>query len=258
MTLFEIDQHKRKIAVHFSKAAASYALHNNLQAQCARRLLAMLPIATGVSLDAGCGPGINTATLKQRASHYIGLDLAPGMLNQAQVNFPDDVFVLADVERLPLHPSCIETVFANLALQWVNDLAATLNQFMHCLKPSGQMVFSTVLGNSMVPLGSVFEQVTGLKRHNDFMTGQQLQEILAGLSRVRWQLQTQTIKVPYLSLRDMLADLKGVGATYNKNGSRYLRKTELIAAEKAIESYREVDGSLYLCWQIGFCRLIKN
>src|SRR5690606_30841247 len=129
--------HKQKIAAHFSRAAQSYQHHNGLQRWCANRLLNWLPASTGVTADIGCGPAVNTDALLARTNHYIGLDIASGMLSEAQHHYPRNIWLRADLEQLPFAEAAIDTIYANLAVQWADDLTATLNQWLHVLRPSG-------------------------------------------------------------------------------------------------------------------------
>lgn len=251
--------HKSKIAQHFSRAATSYCNHNSLQRQCAETLLQMLPQNSGVTVDAGCGPGVNTLALQRRASHYIGLDFAAGMLQQAQAGYADgSSWVQADIEALPFAERSIDTIYANLAVQWVTDLPRTLQQVVDCLKPSGRAVLSTVMDGSLAPLGGCFQRVTGNVRHNKFIDTQQLDACLKGLKGVTWRCTQQSIAVPYQQVRDMLHDLKGIGANYTLHQTRRLTKSQLSAVETAMEAHRSTDGALFLHWKIAFVELIKG
>lgn len=258
MLAYSNNAHKSKIAQHFSKAATSYCDHNSLQRQCAETLLKNLPQNTGVTVDAGCGPGVNTPALQQRASHYIGLDFAAGMLQQAQAEYSDGCWVQADIEVLPFAPSSIDTIYANLAVQWVTDLPHTLQQLVDCLKPSGRAVLSTVMDGSLAPLGGCFQRVTGNVRHNKFIDNRQLNACLKHLQGVTWRCTQQGIAVPYQQVRHMLHDLKGIGANYTLHQTRRLTKSQLSAVESAMEAHRSSDGVLYLRWEIAFIELIKS
>lgn len=256
--------HKQHIANRFSKAAAIYTQHNRLQQQCAEQLQAWLRPELGVVLDAGCGPAVNTQVLHERADTYVGFDLSAGMLAQAQQCFPTLQWVQGDIEQVPFAASSIDTLFMNLAVQWVGDLRATLGQLLHCLKPRGQVVLSTILDGSMAPLGTCFKQVTGHPHHNQFMTEQQLHLSLADLkaqfadSGLQTRVEIKPISVSYLTLRDMLYDLKGIGANYQPRGQQPLTRAQLRAVEQELESFREADWRLPLNWKIAFVELLKG
>lgn len=263
-----LNQHKLRLAQSFGKAALCYTQHNRLQQQCAERLLAKLPPTLGRVLDGGCGPAVNTATLAERSRAYVGFDLSEGMLAAAKAEFPAMTWVQGDLEQLPFADDSFDHIFINLALQWSSDLHTTLTQLMRCLKPQGRLVFSTVLDGSMAPLGTVFKAVTGHARHNSFCALGHLQNVVRHVSgrgvvkgvengSVKAGVQTAKLAIPYLNLRDMLHDLKGIGANYQPAGHQPLTRAQLAATEDALENYREDDGKLYLHWHVAFVEITK-
>ncbi|CUA82854.1 methyltransferase domain-containing protein [Pseudidiomarina woesei] len=257
--------HKLQIAQSFGKAARCYTQHNRLQQQCAATLLQGLPSSLGVVLDAGCGPAVNTQALCARAQAYYGFDLSAGMLAQAQEQFPQHKWLQGDLEQLPFAPESFDQIYVNLALQWTDNLTIVLKQLIHCLKPHGTLVFSTVLDGSMAPIGPMFQRVTGHRHHNQFLRTSELltclQQAIAEVGASRACLakfQTEQIAIPYASMRDMLYDLKGIGANYQPAGRARLTREQLRRVETGLESYRENDGMLYLQWRIGFVTITKN
>ena len=257
--------HKVRIAQSFGKAARCYTQHNRLQQQCAETLMQSLPTSLGVVLDAGCGPGVNAQVLSARAVAYYGFDLSAGMLAQAQEQFPQLSWLQGDLEQLPFAPESFDQIYVNLALQWADNLASVLHQLIHCLKPGGTLAFSTVLEGSMAPLGSLFRRITGHSHHNQFLPKSELltclQQAIAeigapsvGLTKFH----TEHIDIPYMSMRDMLNDLKGIGANYQPAGRARLTREQLRRVEEGLECYRETDGMLYLHWHIGFVNITKD
>lgn len=257
-------QHKAQIAHSFGKAARCYTQHNRLQQQCAETLLQSLPKNLGVVLDAGCGPGVNTQALSTRAEIYYGFDLSAGMLAQAQEQFPCQNWLQGDLEQLPFVPESFDHIYVNLALQWTENLVSALQQLIRCLKPGGTLVFSTVLDGSMAPLGPLFGRITGHCHHNKFLSQTELvqgvQQAIATVEPAALccpKFRFEQISIPYVGMRDMLYDLKGIGANYQPAGRERLTRQQLIRVEEALEGYRETDGMLYLHWHIGFVSLSK-
>ncbi|MBR9906583.1 MAG: methyltransferase domain-containing protein [Gammaproteobacteria bacterium] len=257
--------HKVRIAQSFGKAARCYARHNRLQQQCAETLLHRLPNRLGVVLDAGCGPGVNAQALSARAACYYGFDLSAGMLAQAKEHFPQHTWLQGDLEQLPFAAECFDQIYVNLALQWADNLAGVLHQLIQCLKPGGTLVFSTVLEGSMAPLGPLFRRVTGHSHHNQFLPKPELlmclQQVTAQARAVdacTTKFHTEHIGIPYVSMRDMLYDLKGIGANYQPAGRARLTREQLRQVEDGLECYRETDGMLYLNWHIGFVSITKS
>lgn len=254
----EKSEHKQKIAAHFSRAAQSYQHHNGLQRWCANRLLNWLPASTGMTADIGCGPAVNTDALLARTNHYIGVDIASGMLSAAQSKYPENTWIRADLEQLPFQEAAIDTIYANLAVQWADDLAATLKQWLQLLRPSGCIVASTVLSGSLSPLANYFQQYTGAKRHNRFYSTTTLHQILSALDGVSVQFEVEQVTMPYQSVRSMLYDLKGIGANYQPQPQQPLTRKNLSQVEEAMEIHRTHDGMLPLTWSIGFIKLTKG
>ena len=251
--------HKLEISQHFSRAAVGYTQHNELQRQCAAYLLAQLPAEElGVTLDIGCGPGVNSEVLQQRASHYVGMDLAVGMLQQAQQRLPALHWVQGDMEHLPLAPASVHTLYANLALQWADQPLAALRQWVACVKPQGRIVASTVLQGSLQPLSGYLLRYTGHRRHNSFLTYQELQQQLALLNGVAITVEQQTMTVRYPTVLAMLHQLKGIGANYQYHARPGLTKGQLQRVATAMEIHRDPQGLLPLHWQIAFITLRKT
>lgn len=249
---------KVRVARQFSKAAASYSQHDYLQRRSGDALLQRLPPHSDVLVDLGCGPGSMTNALQVRCSHYLGLDLAMGMLQQARRQ-EQAAFAGADMDQLPLHPGSVDTIFSNLTLQWSNDLHATLTGALDALRAGGNLLFSTILDGSMAPLSTIFAEVDNRPHMNSFLTAERVRGVLAGLPDCSWELTELPLRVSYNSLTDMLRDLKGIGANYTARESQGLFTRRRFARwEAATEKYRESDGKLYLYWHIGLVSIRKR
>jgi malonyl-CoA O-methyltransferase len=243
---------KQRVAQQFSRAARSYAEHDQLQRCCAQALLEYLPKHCESLVDIGCGPASHSALLAQCTDFYLGMDIAPGMLSQAQQCQPQLHWLLADVEQLPLRANSVEVIVANLALQWCNHLAASLRECARALQTNGQLLFSTVLAGSMQPLMRSMQQLDGQTHHNRFLTAQQLADQLAQVHGMHWQTQYQHFCVSYNSLTAMLADIKGIGANYTARvHSGYFGKARWQALETLMETHRTNQGVLDLHWDIA-------
>src|SRR5689334_21884840 len=104
---FRLD--RRAVRDSFDRASSNYEAAAVLQAGVADELLSRLDpfdFRPSVVLDLGAGPGRATAMLKRkyRQALVIALDLAPGMLQQAQRHqrlFQRFQRVCADANRLP-------------------------------------------------------------------------------------------------------------------------------------------------------------
>lgn len=243
---------KLRVAQQFSRAAERYAEHDLLQRLTGQALLAELPAQYQSVVDIGCGPASHSESLAQRSDCYLGLDLAPGMLAQAQQVQPNLQWVLADAEQLPLQANSVAVIFSNLALQWCNHLSRALQQCADALQPQGQLVFSTVLSGSMEPLVGAMRQLDGQVHHNRLLTEQELAQQLARVPNVHWQQRRQQFAIRYTSLTEMVADLKGIGANYTAGGSRgYFGRSRWRALETLLDTQRDENGLLIMNWSIA-------
>lgn len=88
--------------------------------------------------DLGCGPGNSTAMLLQRfpAASVTGIDNSPAMLQAARKAAPGAAYVEADIRTWqPDAPA--DLLFANAALQRVDDHVGVMQRLLAGLKPGG-------------------------------------------------------------------------------------------------------------------------
>lgn len=251
---------KKRVAQQFSKAATTYARHNELQRDCAETLLSQLGKNAGRLLDAGCGPAAMTAALLPHCREYLGVDLAPGMLQQAQQQFPQQQWLLADIERLPLAAGQFDTVVANLVVQWCDDLTQVLTELLRVTKPGGRVLCTTVLAPSMEPLMSTWRNLDGGTHSNKFLSLHSCEQSLRRLPEnlaAQSQVSVSNFRYWYPSVLQMLRDLKGIGANYTVRNatpaltSRGLAQLELSMREHALAE----PGKLPMDWTIGVIEL---
>lgn len=99
-------------------------------------------------LDLGCGPGVSALELARRLpdAQVIGLDIAVGMLRQAQRYAARDglagriPWVQADAARLPLASSSLDVVTGYSFLYLVSDRQGVLAEAYRVLRPGGRIV----------------------------------------------------------------------------------------------------------------------
>ncbi|WP_084216245.1 class I SAM-dependent methyltransferase [Pseudonocardia spinosispora] len=106
----------------------------------------------GPVLDVGCGPGTVTAYLAERGVDVSGVDLSPRMIEHARRLYPACRFEVASSTELELADSS----FAGL-LGWRSlfnlprdVLPQVLSLFARALKPGGQLIIATHVGDGDV------------------------------------------------------------------------------------------------------------
>lgn len=115
----------------------------------AARFAALLP-SPGVVCDVGCGPGFDTAVLREKGINAVALDRSWGMMQTGRVAHGVDVpFVQADMRHLPLGKTAVSGLWAAASLLHLprEDVAVVLPNFARVLQPNGILYLSLKLGD---------------------------------------------------------------------------------------------------------------
>ena len=219
----------------FERAAASYDAHAVLQCEVCDRLLERLDfmkLTPQQILDVGAGTGYGLQQLRTRyaAANLIGLDLSPTMLTLARAKLPatswlDRVssrftpkpaahtdFVCADMERLPLKSHSVNLLWSSLALQWANDLEATLRDFYRTLAPGGLLMFATFGPDTLKELRSAFAHIDDAPHVNRFADLHDIGDMLVNAGFASPVMEMEIMTLTYADLKSLMTDLKGIGA----------------------------------------------
>lgn len=88
--------------------------------------------------DLGCGPGNSTAMLLHRfpKASVTGIDNSPAMLDAARQATPGATYVSGDLATW-LPDRAADVLFANAALQWVDDHVGVMLRLLASLRPGG-------------------------------------------------------------------------------------------------------------------------
>jgi malonyl-CoA O-methyltransferase len=258
-------QEKLRIARSFSNAAASYDAVASLQRAVGNELAELLPPTgqAGLALDLGCGTG---HFLRQRHGvsnglTWLGGDLAEGMLYHCKTTQPRLAGHLLglDAESLPLADSSLDAIYSSLALQWCQDLDQLFAELRRVIRPGGWLAFSTLIDGTLHELKSAWQQVDGYVHVNHFCSEKDWLDAArgSGLRCLQWQQQTRLVH--YRQLRDLMHELKALGA-HNVNAgmaSGLTGKRSWQTLSRAYEGYR-CEGELPATWQVLYGVLIRD
>jgi biotin biosynthesis protein BioC len=258
----------------FDQAAASYDAHAVLQREVCDRLLARLDyvkLAPARVLDVGAGTGYGTQQLRARyaAANLIALDLAPAMLHATRARFPTPNWsqrarlrltpnasplthlICADMERLPLKSSSVDLLWSSLALQWANDLAATLRGFHTALAPGGLLMFATFGPDTLKELRTAFAQVDHAPHVNRFADLHDIGDMLIDAGFASPVMEMEMLTLTYTDLKSLMLDLKGIGA-HNASAQRRrgLMGTRAWRELQAAYDALRVDGRLPASYEV--------
>lgn len=134
-----------KIRKSFSRAAATYDKHADIQASLCDELVSKLlaeKISAKTILDIGCGTGRLAAGLEKSFadSLVVGMDISEGMAVFA-ANRGVKSFV-ADAQELPFGSEVFDLVVSNGAYQWAGDFKSSFSEARRVLKNNGYFVFN--------------------------------------------------------------------------------------------------------------------
>jgi malonyl-CoA O-methyltransferase len=265
MNEFEIDKIQMRQA--FSRAAAGYDAAAALQREVCTRMLERLDyikLKPARILDAGSGTGWGTRQLATRypGAQMIALDIAIGMLQNAQsrASWWQKLFgtataapVCGDVEALPLADQSLEMVWSNLALQWCNDLPATLNELHRVLKADGLLMFSTLGPDTLKELRQAFNGVDGHNHLNRFADMHDVGDMLLHSGFADPVMDMEYLTLTYDDVRGVLHDLKAIGA-HNTTAGRGQGLMGRNAWARVVENYERLrrDGKLPATYEVVY------
>lgn len=241
---------KEAIAASFGRAASTYDGVAALQQDVGQRLLRRIPrLARPVHriLDLGCGTAWFQAALEQRfpGAAYIGLDLATGMLDYARrERGREGCWVAGDAEQLPLASNSVDLVFSSLAIQWCQRPEMLFAELSRVLRPGGVCVVSTLGPATLHELRSAWAAVDAGRHVNEFLPATALAQAARSLTGgLQWRLEREPLCLQYRHLRELFADLKGIGA-HNVHSGRsggLGGRRALAGMMAAYEQFREGD-----------------
>ncbi len=245
----------------FGRAAASYDAAAVLQARVRDELLDRLDVVRlepAMVLDLGAGTGQASLALKRRyrGSEIVALDLSPGMLRQAtrrQTLLRRFRRVCADAAALPLHAASADLVLSSLMLQWCNDPDAVFRECRRVLRPGGLLSFATFGPDTLVELRRAWGAADGHTHVNRFIDMHDLGDALVRAGLAEPVLDVERITLTYESVRDLMGDLKAIGA-HNANAGRPRGLTGKGALARMTAAYEEFrrDGRLPATYEVVY------
>lgn len=141
-----------KTMITYDKIAVDYAERfqerSILEADMAR-FTQLLPEGS-VVCDVGCGPGFDTAVLRQKGFIAIGLDRSWGMMQAGRLQHGiDQPFVQVDMRELPLGKTAVSGLWVCASLLHLPrpSVPQTLRNFSRILKPDGILYLSVKMGD---------------------------------------------------------------------------------------------------------------
>jgi arsenite methyltransferase len=111
------------------------------------------PQLAQIVLDLGCGAGFDTILAARRvgtSGKVIGVDMTPGIVGKARYNaavvgVTNVMFLLGEIESLPLPDACVDLVVSNGVLNLCPDKPRVLSEVFRVLKLGGRLQAADIL-----------------------------------------------------------------------------------------------------------------
>jgi malonyl-CoA O-methyltransferase len=255
---------KTEISESFSRAARHYDSAAQLQREVGTRLLKEIN-AVGFPpetvLDLGCGTGFFYDPLNKLFPNasYLGLDLAPGMVEFARVRCPEVArWLVADAESLPFAANSVDLVFSSLAIQWCHSPQRLFAELARVLRPGGRCLFTSLGPDTLKELRASWASVDGHQHVNTFLPPSALEQAARDVVGVSLRLHNEQFQMKYDRVRELLDELRTLGA-HNMNRGRRTGLTGRRALQgmlTAYETWRE-GGKLPATYDVLFGVLEK-
>jgi SAM-dependent methyltransferase len=108
----------------------------------------------GLACDLGCGPGQVARYLHERGAEVIGVDLAPGMVAEAQRLNPDIAFQVGNIIALDVPDGAWAGIaaFYSIIHSLREERPRALRELRRVLRPGGVLLLAFHIGDQMVHL----------------------------------------------------------------------------------------------------------
>lgn len=255
---------KKDVAASFSRAASGYDSVAKLQRDVGQQLLGKLDAvqeAPTKLLDLGCGTGSFRPALRQRypRAAYIGLDLAPGMVDYARARAADDsIWLVGDAEAMPLAAGAVDLVFSSLAVQWCHRPEQLFAELARILRPGGRCFFTTLGPDTLCELRAAWAAVDGHQHVNRFLPPADLLAAAQRIPELSLSLATEYHRMEYSRVGELLSELKTLGA-HNMNRDRPAGLTSRRALQGMLAAYeaQREEGVLPATYEVIFGEVYK-
>ena len=239
---------RRRVRQAFDRAADSYDDAAVLQKEVCSRLLEKLDVVNLKPewiLDAGSGTGeaVKSLQKKYKSADVVLLDLSEQMLHKAEKNgvlFRKPAAICGDLEVMPFSNQQFNLIFSSLAMQWCNDIVATLAELKRIMKPGALLMFTTFGPDTLKELKASWKQVDNALHVNSFLDMHDIGDAMLQTGFAEPVMEAEIITVNYDSVDLLMQDLRHIGANVTAKGQNggLLTPNKLNALRAAYETYR--------------------
>lgn len=253
---------KKEISKAFSKQARDYEQAAKVQQEIGSRLferLQYLKISPQRILDLGCGPGTYTKelALMYPDAHIVGVDLAQGMLLQAQTKLEIEhqcSLISADAHHLPFNSGSFDLVFSNQVVHWLYPLNLVFRELNRVMNVNACLMFSTLGPDTFNELKYAWQDVDAFAHTNDFLDMHDVGDALMAEYFVEPVMDMEPLAIHYASLNDLVHSLKvqGVKNTNNRRNPGLTGKRNWAQFCNNYEQLKTENGKYPLSYEVVY------
>ncbi len=252
----------RDVRRRFDRAAGVFDradfVHAVTRAGLIARLEPLLVDAKTV-LDLGCATGSAAPLLRKRfpGAQVVALDLSHAMLRRVSAErrwFGRNPRVQANACQLPFGDGCIDVIFANQLLPWIDDPRTALGEIARVLRQDGVFAFATLGPDSLRELDAAWRDIDDFSHVQRFPDMHDVGDALVQAGLRDPVLDVDRLEVRYEAVDRLFADLTRMGARNALHG----RNPSLVGKRRfhnmisALEDDGEIRFDLELvyghCW----------
>ena len=201
----------------FDRSAATYDHSAVLEKEILERLMQrqdLVRLDPGLIIDGGTGTGRALPFLRQRYpdSRIMAVDFAGNMVSKASKADCGQTAVCADLYDLPVADNCVDLIFCNLVLPWINDIDRVFSEFYRVLQPRGLLSFTSYGPDTLYELREAWRAATRDNRVIQFVDMHDVGDALIRNGLVEPVMDTEHITLTYGNIGRLIDDLTKTGA----------------------------------------------
>ena len=238
---------KSLVEKSFALASSSYNQFTALQRTIGDQLLKQQGELSQINMkavDIGAGTGYLTKKIIGLASvdEVYALDIATAMLQQTKTNVqalkPLEL-IAADAENLPLDAESVGAVYSNVAYQWCSQLEQAFAESRRVLQKNGCFALSTFGERTLMELKNAWTAADDAVHVNSFLDVETIRQYLINVGFIDVSVQSEDIVMYYDSPKQLMLDLKGMGA-HNMNAGRNHGLTGISGYKRMLAAYENL------------------
>ncbi|MBV9576813.1 MAG: methyltransferase domain-containing protein [Gammaproteobacteria bacterium] len=204
----------KNIALSFNRHAHEYDEHNHLQNITGTKLIKLISHQSNQIknlIDLGCGTGVVTKQLAESLNYknLYAIDIAEKALAITKINLREmgAHIYQENFDNLNTFNQTFDLVFANMSLQWSQDLFSTLSHITTKMNSQGIMAIS-------LPLPGTFNELQNVYACNPLTEVIIIQDYFRKLNFEIILTEKDIMQFQFNHTRDALQSIKNIGANY--------------------------------------------